>query len=145
MAGTEGMSENVEMYLKSIYLLSRSNGGPAKTGEISTELGVSPPSVTEMLDRLDEMGLLHHEKYHGARLTPAGEEVARNILRKHCLLERFLLDVLDVHEGFHEQACKMEHALEDETAMRLTKLVELPKECPDCYDLKEHHCAHLPV
>jgi Mn-dependent DtxR family transcriptional regulator len=135
----------MEMYLKAVYLISRDNGAPAKTGEISSELGVAPPSVTEMLDRLDDLDLLTHEKYRGAELTELGRKVAENILRKHCILERFLLEVLDVEKSFHEQACRLEHALDDETAMRLTRLVDLPQECPDCYDVEKHHCSKLPI
>ncbi|MGH7339788.1 MAG: metal-dependent transcriptional regulator, partial [Candidatus Rokuibacteriota bacterium] len=66
------LSENVEMYLKAILLLSGPAGDPAKTGDISKELGVTPAAVTEMLERLQRDGLVNHEKYRGVRLSPEG-------------------------------------------------------------------------
>ena len=136
------VSESVEMYLKEIYLLSR-EGDPARTGEIADRLAVSPPSVTQMLSRLEAEGLLEYEKRRGASLTEDGEQRARDLLAKHCLIERFLVEGLDVREGFHEEACRLEHALSDDVAERLTRYVERRPECPDCYDADAKHCEHL--
>jgi Mn-dependent DtxR family transcriptional regulator len=135
-------SESVEMYLKEIYLLSR-NGDPAATGAIADRLGVSPPSVTDRLNHLTELGLVTYEKHRGASLTDRGEEEAVALLRKHCRIERFLVQELGVTEGFHEEACRLEHATTDEVAKRLDKFVDLPDECPDCYDPEAQHCSHL--
>ena len=140
------LSENVEMYLKVILLLSREANGAAKTGDISKELGVSPAAVTEMTDRLQKEGLVRHEKYRGATLTPAGARRARDILRKHCIVERFLVEKLDMRDGQgHEQACKLEHVVSNDMAERLNKLSKVLPECPDCYSLKDNHCAKLTV
>ena len=140
----EGYSENVEMYLKTIFLLSRERNRPAKTGDVSRALGVSPSSVTEMVDKLVGDGFLRHLPYKGATLTKTGDQYARRILQKHCILERFLVHVLDVPRGkFHDEACKMEHAISDDTAARLRRLVEQPSTCPDCYDSKKQHCRYL--
>jgi len=137
-------SENVEMYLKAIWLLAREDDGRAKTGGISKELDVSPSSVTEMLDKLQNEGFVKHTKYQGANLTKKGDAYARGILRKHCVIERFMVDVLKYPEGkFHDEACEMEHVLSDETEKRLRKLVGQPGTCPDCYDLQKHHCSLL--
>ncbi len=137
-------TENVEMYLKYIYLLSQKNGGPAKTGEISRHLKVAPPSVTEMLDRLQQDGLARHRKYQGATLTKRGRDHAIRILRRHCTMEYFLAQALGVPEGrYHDEACAMEHALSDDTAKRLRTWIDQPSTCPDCYDLKKLHCRHL--
>lgn len=138
------VSESVEMYLKEIYLLSR-DGDPARTGAIADRLEVSPPSVTQMLSRLQEQGLLEYEKRRGASLTADGETQARDLLAKHCLIERFLVEGLGVTDGFHEEACRLEHALSDDVAARLTKYVERRPECPDCYDADAQHCQHLTV
>lgn len=135
-------SESIEMYLKEIYLLAR-EGSPAKTGEIADRLGVSPPSVTDRLSHLEERGLLVHEKHRGSTLTPEGEEQAEALLRKHCRIERFLVEQLDVTEGFHEEACRLEHAISDDVAARLDRFVDLPAECPDCYDVEAQHCSRL--
>ncbi len=144
MAQVLELTENVEMYLKYIYLLSQKNGGPAKTGEISHHLKVAPSSVTEMLDRLQDEGLLKHQKYQGASLTKKGRETAVRVLRRHCTMEYFLVQALGVPEGrYHDEACEMEHALSDDTAARLHKLIDQPETCPDCYDLDKLHCKYL--
>ncbi|MDY6764684.1 MAG: metal-dependent transcriptional regulator [Halobacteria archaeon] len=136
------MSESIEMYLKEIYLLSR-DGSPAKTGKIAERLGISPPSVTEMLGNLENDDLIEYKKYKGASLTPKGEERARNILQKHCLVERFLVKFLGVREGFHDEACRIEHVMSDNVATELEALVEQEDQCPDCYDPQDQHCALL--
>ena len=138
------VSESVQMYLKEIYLLSR-GGDPAKTGELADRLDVSPPSVTEMFGRLQEADLLEYEKRRGAVLTDEGEERAERLLRKHCRIERFLVSCLDVEEGFHEEACRLEHVMSDDVADRLDRYVELEAECPDCYDAEAQHCSKLDV
>jgi len=144
MAQALELTENVEMYLKYIYLLSQKNDGPAKTGEISHHLKVAPSSVTEMLDRLQDDGLAKHQKYQGASLTRKGRDIAVKILRRHCTMEYFLAQALGVPEGkYHDEACEMEHVLSEDTAVRLRKFIKQPDTCPDCYDLEKLHCAHL--
>ena len=135
-------TESVEMYLKEIYLLTREDES-ATTGAIADALGVSPPSVTDRLAHLEEGGLVEHEKRRGTTLTNDGEEAARRLLRKHCRIERFLVEQLDVTEDFHEEACRMEHAMSDDVARRLDAFVDLPPECPDCYDHGAQHCSRL--
>jgi Mn-dependent DtxR family transcriptional regulator len=135
-------TESTEMYLKEIYLLSREEGR-AKTGSIADRLGVSPPSVTEKLSDLEDEALVEYEKYKGARLTPDGEEAAESVLRKHCLVERFLVKFLGVEEGFHEEACRIEHVMSDDVADELGEIVDQKPECPSCYDASKGHCAAL--
>ncbi len=133
------------MYLKIIYQLEVKTEAAAKTGDISELLHISPASVTEMLDRLQEEGYVKHEKYRGAVTTIKGKKVARRILQRHCLIERFLIDSLGVKDldVAHDQADAMEHVLRDEIAMRLTRIVKAPKECPDCYDMENDCCIDL--
>lgn len=138
------VSESVQMYLKEIYLLSR-DGEYAKTGELAERLEVSPPSVTEMFGRLQDDGLLEYEKRRGAVLTEAGQQRAERLLRKHCRIERFLVTCLDVEDGFHEEACRLEHVMSDDIADRLDRYVELEDECPDCYDPEHQHCSKLDI
>jgi len=142
---TEKLTENVEMYLKVIYQLEVKTKAAAKTGDISELLKISPASVTEMLDRLQADGYLKHEKYRGAVTTAKGKKVARRILQRHCLVERFLIESLGVKDlaVAHDQADAMEHVLRDEIAMRLTRIVKVPKECPDCYDMDNDLCGKL--
>jgi Mn-dependent DtxR family transcriptional regulator len=145
-AGDGHLSENVEMYLKTVLLLQQHIKAPPKTGDISKELKVSPAAVTEMLVRLQKDGLLKHEKYKGTSLTAEGTRRARAIMRKHCVMERFLVETLDMADSdYHEQACRLEHVVSDEMARRMTKLSKIPAECPDCYDLVTRHCRNLAV
>ncbi|HLE46332.1 MAG TPA: metal-dependent transcriptional regulator [Thermoplasmata archaeon] len=137
-------NENVEMYLKYVYLLTRDSGDAARTGKLSKALMVSPASVTEMLEKLARSGLVKHEKYQGARLTPKGRRIAMSILQRHCVMEWFLAQKLKVPKGrFHDEACKMEHALSPDTAKRLRVLTNQPDTCPSCYDLSQLHCRYL--
>lgn len=140
--GETKYTESVEMYLKEIYLLTR-DGEAARTGAIADALGVSPPSVTDRLGHLEDRDLVDHAKRRGTTLTDEGEETARRVLRKHCRIERFLVEQLDVTDGYHEEACRLEHAMSDEIADRLDAFVELPPECPDCYDREAQHCSRL--
>lgn len=142
MTQTEKMSETTEMYLKEIHLLSR-DGDPAKTGKIAERLGISPPSVTEMLANLEEQGLVEYEKYRGAVLTEEGEDRAVDLLQKHCLIERFLVKFLGVDEGFHDEACRIEHVMSDEVAGELGEIVDQEPQCPGCYDPVQQHCGLL--
>lgn len=136
------MTESAEMYLKEIYLLSR-DGDAAKTGEIAERLEVSPPSVSEKLDDLSERGLVEHEKYRGTTLTDEGQERAVELLKKHCLIERFLVKFLDVDEGFHDEACRIEHVMSEDVAGQLSAVVDQEADCPSCYDPERQHCATL--
>lgn len=140
------LSENVEMYLKTILLIENDTGAPSKTGDISKDLKVSPAAVTEMLERLQHDGLVRHEKYKGTHLTRDGARRARAVMRKHCVMERFLVDTLDMRDvDFHDQACKLEHVVSDEMALRMTRLAKIRPECPDCYDRRAKHCSKLTV
>jgi DtxR family Mn-dependent transcriptional regulator len=143
MAKALELTENVEMYLKYIFLLSEQNHGTAKTGEISHYLKVAPSSVTEMLERLQKEKFVKYAKYQGATLTKKGRDVAEKILRRHCTMEYFLVH-LGVPDGkYHDEACEMEHVLSDDTTRRLQKEIDWPTTCPDCYDLTKLHCKHL--
>ena len=123
----EEYSENVEMYLKVIHLLEVKTGEPAQTNEIAEVLEIAPPSVTEMLYQLHSDGLVTHERYKGAAMTPQGKKIAKKILLKHHLIEKFITDTLGVRDKnlAHEQACKMEHVLDDNLVMRLKKVVKI--------------------
>jgi len=140
-------SEIVEEYLETIYELTE-DGGPAKTNDIAVKMGVSPASVTEMVQRLASEGYLSYEKYRGVTLTEAGLRVGKKIKRKHRLLERFLVDILGAKkENFHDEACRLEHSLSDESEKRICLLTNNPKFCPDgnpipeCEDVDCSHCT----
>ena len=120
-----------EQYLKIIYKLTE-DGGAAKTTDIASEMDITPASVTEMLHKLDEHGYIKHEPYKGAVLRSKGVKIAKKVVRKHRLLERFLSDFVGIRgASTHEQACKMEHALTDEAEHNLCQMMHHPQECPD--------------
>jgi DtxR family Mn-dependent transcriptional regulator len=124
-------SESVEEYLEAIYGFNE-KGELAKNQELSEKLKVSPPSVTQMIQRLSEEGLVDYEPYKGASLTGKGTALAQKVVRKHRLLERFLRDHLGLpHERVHGEACRMEHGLSDETTAALCKALNNPETCPD--------------
>jgi len=123
-------SEQLEEYLENILDIEEHHG-IAKTSAIAKCLKIAPASVTEALQVLSEKGLVHYEPYHGATLTEQGREMARKVKRRHRLLEVFLTDVLHINkENVHDEACKMEHTLSDETECALCKLLKAPARCP---------------
>ncbi len=103
-----------------------------KTSKISKDLGITPASVSEMLKKLEKMGYVNYSQYKGVNLTDSGLKVAKNITRKHRLLERFLHDILKLKDHFlHDQACEMEHSLSDDAERALCQVLEHPDKCPD--------------
>jgi DtxR family Mn-dependent transcriptional regulator len=124
-------SESVEEYLEAIYSFNE-KGELAKNQGLSEKLKVSPPSVTQMIQRLDEEGLVAYKPYKGTQLTGKGMALAQKVVRKHRILEVFLYKTLGLpRESVHEQACKMEHSITDETASALCKVLDKPEKCID--------------
>jgi DtxR family Mn-dependent transcriptional regulator len=124
-------SESVEEYLEAIHSFNEKNQ-LAKNQDLAEKLQVSPPSVTQMVKRLADEGLVHYEPYKGTHLTGKGMALAQKVVRKHRLLERFLFDILRIPKHkIHDEACKMEHSLSDETAAALCKALNNPETCPD--------------
>ncbi len=125
---------NREDYLINILRLSESDG-IVKTSKLASLMDVSPASVTEMLRILSDAGYVNYQKYKGVSLTPSGMEYARNIRRKHHIMERFLTDVLDIdHEHAHEEACHMEHYMSDDSANKICRIIGTKKDrdCSTC-------------
>lgn len=104
-------TETVERYLKALFHLGVGRGA-AGTTEVARSLGVSPPSVTAMLHRLREAGLVEQAGWGRARLSDHGYDHARGVTRRHRLLETFLHDVLGVTwDAVHSEAERLEHGL----------------------------------
>jgi DtxR family transcriptional regulator, Mn-dependent transcriptional regulator len=113
-------SSAVEDYLKAVYALETRIDGPVSTNALAERLGVTPGSVSGMLRRLDDLGLLQHERYRGVTLTAEGRRVALRTLRNHRLLELLLVELLDVPwDRVHREAELLEHVLSDELAERI--------------------------
>jgi DtxR family Mn-dependent transcriptional regulator len=122
-------SSSVGDYLKAIWEISGS--GAASTKEVADRLSVSSASVTNMFGRLQEMGLVGYERYRGASLTNAGKVEALRLVRRHRLIETFLLEHLGYSwQDVHEEAERLEHAVSDEFTERLAELLEHPGRDP---------------
>ncbi len=123
-------SEQLEEYLESILDLEE-NQGIARTSAIARCMKVAPASVTEALQTLADKGYVSYEPYRGAALTDQGREMARKVKRRHRLLEVFLHNVLHISDrNVHEEACRMEHTISDETECALCKMLHAPARCP---------------
>ena len=110
-----GSSEAIEDYAKAIYALSQRSAGPVGTSELAERLGVAPATATAMLKRLDRIGLVHHEPYHGVSLTAGGERVALEVIRPHRLLESYLSEALGMPwDRVHDEAEVLEHYISEE-------------------------------
>jgi DtxR family transcriptional regulator, Mn-dependent transcriptional regulator len=119
-----------EDYLKAIYDLERS-GDAAGTNEIAGQLAIAPASVSGMLRRLAEQGLIEHERYHGVRLTDAGRRAALRTLRRHRIIEAYLAQALGyAWDRVHDEAERLEHAASDELIDRMAAAIGEPARDP---------------
>lgn len=120
----------VEDYLKAIYELERSDR-PAETNAIAEILGIAPASVSGMIRRLAEQGLITHERYHGASLTSNGRRAALRTLRRHRVIEAYLTSALGYSwDRVHDEAERLEHAASDELIDRMAAAIGEPETDP---------------
>jgi DtxR family Mn-dependent transcriptional regulator len=131
MAGTPPkLSRSVEDYLKAIFSLTE-RGEPASTSAVAQALDVQPASVTGMVKRLAESGLMEHVPYRGVRLTPRGAKEALGIIRRHRILETYLVERLGYSwEDVHAEAERLEHAASDRLIDRMAHALEDPSHDP---------------
>lgn len=117
-------SASEEDYLKAIFSITSAGEDAASTNDLAAKLDISAGSVSAMIKRLDEEGLVAHIPYRGVTLTDDGEQVALRVLRRHRLLELFLTEELGVPwNRVHEEAEILEHAISDDLIERIaTKL-----------------------
>lgn len=121
----------VENYLKHVLLLSEGGDDLVSMGAIAGALDVVPGTVTTMVKALADEGLLEHQPRHGVRLTSEGRRVALSVLRKHRLVETFLVNVLKMDwSEVHEEAEQLEHAISDAVLDRLDALLGHPTSDP---------------
>jgi DtxR family transcriptional regulator, Mn-dependent transcriptional regulator len=130
-AETHPHSHAVEDYAKAIYVLESRAGEPVSTNALAERLDVTPGSVSAMLRKLDELGLVAHQRYKGVRLTTAGRRVALEVIRHHRLLELFLAEVLDVPwDRVHQEAEVLEHVLSAELEQVIAEKLGNPTRDP---------------
>ncbi len=107
------VTEQMEEYLETIYRMEEA-GKVARTGEVARQLGVAPPSVTDMLQKLEKAGMVVYEPYKGVNLTDSGRVVGRRQLEKHRVMQAFLQEICGMtKDAAHDAACDMEHSIPD--------------------------------
>jgi DtxR family Mn-dependent transcriptional regulator len=120
----------VEDYLKAVYDVER-GGAAAGTNELAERLGVAPASVSGMVRRLADQGLVRHEPYRGVRLTAAGRRAALRTLRRHRVIESYLAQALGYPwDRVHAEAERLEHAASDELIDRMARAIGEPQTDP---------------
>ncbi len=124
-------TSTVENYLKAILVLSTDAGTVVSTGALAEALNVTPGTTTTMIKSLAGQGLLEHQPRTGVVLTPAGRSVALAVVRKHRLVETFLVQVLAMDwKEVHQEAEALEHAISDRVLERIDALLQHPATDP---------------
>jgi len=122
----EPLTASVEDYLKAIYSLSP-EGRPASTSDIAHRLELSAPSVSGMVKRLSEQGLLEHVPYKGVQLTDEGRRAALRMVRRHRVIETYLVARLGyTWDTVHDEAERLEHAVSDALIERMADALGNP-------------------
>src|SRR5918997_1500742 len=125
----ESFSSSVGDYVKAVWDLE--GMGAASTKDVAARLSISPASVTNMFARLQEMGLVEYERYRGATLTDRGREEALRLIRRHRLIETFLVEHLGYDwQEVHGEAERLEHAVSDGFTERLAEFLGHPDHDP---------------
>lgn len=123
-------SQTVENYLKAIYMAQGTEDDPAALvpmGQLAAALGVVPGTATTMVKTLAESGLVRYEPYAGVRLTAAGEKLAALVLRRHRLIEQFLVQILGMNwSEVHDEAERLEHAVSERLIDRIDEMLGRP-------------------
>ncbi len=147
------LTEKMEEYLEALFKLSCEENTLNPT-RLSEYLGVTAPTVLDMLHRLEADGFVRYtsagkvqekKKELGRakrtiRLTPKGERAAKALVRRHRLSERFLTDVLGLDwESAHREACKLEHVLSPEVEEKLADMLGNPETCPHGYPIPDEN------
>jgi DtxR family Mn-dependent transcriptional regulator len=131
------LSKTEESYLERIHELSKEKNY-ANVVDIAAAMNVKPSSVTYMLQKLDELGVVKYKRYRGVTLTQKGEALARSLNKRHKTLRNFL-EILGVDKAIAEQdACEMEHSIHRETIDKLTKFLKFIEEAPKSPKWLEH-------
>jgi DtxR family Mn-dependent transcriptional regulator len=121
------LSRSQQDYLKALYQL-HGDQRPVPTGDLAQRLGISSPSVSEMVTRLVSQGLVEHDRYRGQQLTREGRKVALELVRHHRLLEMFLVQVLGYSwDEVHEEAERLEHVISERMEERIFELLGRPE------------------
>lgn len=140
------LSQAVEDYLKTIYKLQ--DDGTVATTDIARAMDKSSASVTNMIKRLDQMGLVKYQSYKGVTLTEAGNKIALEIIRHHRLLELYLKEVMGYSwKSIHEEAEHLEHHISEEFENRIDQMLGYPTHDPHGHPIptRDGHVEELDV
>ena len=131
------LSESEEGYVETIYSLIREHGY-ARVSDIAATLSVKPPSVTNMLRRLDEQKFVTYTRYRGVVLTRKGKVLAETLEKRHQALKKFLVMIGVSKENAEKDACEIEHRIKRETMEKLTKFVDFVQSAPETPPFLKH-------
>jgi len=131
MSTTTEVSPTIEEYLEAIFKFQEREGA-AKTTELANQLKVALGTITNTIESMEKQGLIVHQPYKGVKLTAKGRKIALDVVRRHRLSERLLVDILRMEwSKAHDAACKLEHAFADKDLSRpLDEALGHPKTCP---------------
>mgnify|MGYP002276984233 FL=1 len=117
----------MEDYLKAIYVIQREEGAPVSTSAVAEYLDKTSPTVTSMMEKLADRGLIEREKYSGVELTDEGRTVALEVIRHHRLLEAYLAEQLDFDwSEVHDEADTLEHHISEDLERRMAEALGDP-------------------
>ena len=123
----QSITRSVEDYLKAILLLE-AKGQPASTSDIAEQLTLSAPSVSGMIKRLSDQDLIEHAPYRGVVLTSSGRRVALRMLRRHRIIEAYLVGFLGYSwDTVHDEAERLEHAVSEALIERMATALGNPR------------------
>ncbi len=138
------ITASVENYLKAVYYLHE-EGGEVSTSKLSELLHIRPASVTGMIKRMAGMNLLVYEPYRTIKLTAKGRREALKILRRHRLIESFLVEIMGLPwNRVHQEAEKWEHVVSDDVVERMAQLLGNPSHDPHGAPIPNKHGAIKP-
>jgi DtxR family Mn-dependent transcriptional regulator len=124
------LTDAIQDYLRDIYKLAVEDGRVSVTA-LAKRQHVSPASASAMVKKLAALGLAAHEPYQGITLTPAGEQVALEIIRHHRLLELYLAETLGLHvDDVHAEAERLEHVISEELEAKIDRALGYPTHDP---------------
>ncbi|MBN2110938.1 MAG: metal-dependent transcriptional regulator [Methanosarcinaceae archaeon] len=137
--------ERTGEYLETIFLLVRKNNSPARTKQIAEALNVTSPSVTEMVRRLSEAGLVDYRPYYGAELTEQGSLQAIKLRHSNRVLRRFLSEVLGMEpETATKEASVLEHSTSEIVLDHICRYMRHAEICPKCEEQPDgRKCCNL--
>lgn len=125
------LSSTVENYLKALFLLDPRGKKEIATGELAKSLEVTPGSATSMIKTLAQAGLVEHRPHYGVRLSDQGRTLALHVVRRHRIIELFLVNILGMDwSEVHDEAEQLEHVVSDEVIARMDDLLGHPTHDP---------------